>query len=200
MNVIKEISGRLSEAELRAEPVIIRVNKFDEEAAKKFDAAMSAAQSTGQPIVPVIIDSYGGQVYSLMSMVSNIRSSKIPVATIIEGKAMSCGALLFSFGASGYRFMDKHATIMIHDVSSGAHGKIEEIKADAKEGDRLNQLLYRQMAANCGKEPEYFLKQIHDRSHADWYLDAEEALNIGLANHIRVPELKVKVDVQFSFE
>ena len=200
MNIIKEISGRLSEVELRHEPVVIRVNKFDEEAAKKFDAAMSAAQSTGQPIIPIVIDSYGGQVYSLMSMIANIRSSKVPVATIVEGKAMSCGALLFSFGASGYRFVDKHATIMIHDVSSGAHGKIEEIKADAKEGDRLNQLVYRQMAANCGKEPEYFLKQIHDRSHADWYLDAEEALGIGLANHVRVPELKIKVDVHYSFE
>lgn len=200
MNIVKDISKMLSEVELRAEPIVIRVNKFDEDAATKFSNSMSAAQSTGQPIVPVVIDSYGGQVYSLMSMVANIKASKVPVATIVEGKAMSCGALLFSFGTSGYRFVDKHATIMIHDVSSGARGKIEEIKADAKEGDRLNQLLYREMAANCGKEPEFFLKQIHDRSHADWYLDADEALAIGLANHIRVPELKLKVDVQYSFE
>jgi ATP-dependent Clp protease protease subunit len=176
------------------------VNKFDEEAAEKFSNQMSAAQSTGQTMIPVVIDSYGGQVYSLMSMIANIKASNIPVATIVEGKAMSCGALLFSYGTSGYRFMDKHATIMIHDVSSGARGKIEEIKADAKEGDRLNQLVYREMAANCGKEPEFFLKQIHDRSHADWYLDAEEAQSIGLANHLRVPSLKVKVDVSYSFE
>jgi ATP-dependent Clp protease protease subunit len=200
MYIVKDISKLLGEVELRHEPVMFRVNKFDDDTAKKFDAAMSAAQTTGQPIVPIVIDSYGGEVYSLMSMVSSIKSSKIPVATVVEGKAMSCGALLFSFGAPGYRFMDKHATVMIHDVSSGARGKIEEIKADAKEGDRLNQILYREMAANCGKEPEYFLKQIHDRSHADWYLDAEEAQNIGLANHLRVPELRVKIDVAFSFE
>lgn len=199
MNVTWSISKHLSEVELRKDPVVIRVNKFDEDAAKKFSDQMSAAQSTGQKIVPVVIDSYGGQVYSLMSMVSSIKSSKIPVATVVQGKAMSCGALLFSFGASGYRFMDPHATVMIHDVSSGAHGKIEEIKADAKEGDRLNQKLYREMAANCGKEPEFFLQHIHDRSHADWYLDAEECQSIGLANHLRVPELRVKVDVDFEF-
>jgi ATP-dependent Clp protease protease subunit len=200
MNITWDISKLLGEVELRKDPVIIRVNKFDEETAVKFSNAMSAAQNTGQPLIPVVIDSYGGQVYSLMSMIANIKASNIPVATIVEGKAMSCGALLFSYGASGYRFMDKHATIMIHDVSSGARGKIEEIKADAKEGDRLNQLVYREMAANCGKEPEFFLKQIHDRSHADWYLDAEEAQSIGLANHLRVPNLKVKVDVAYSFE
>ena len=199
MNIIRDISKLLSEVELRCEPVSIRVNKFDEEASLKFSKAISEAQSTGQPVVPVTIDSYGGSIYSLMSMIANIKSSKIPVATIVEGKAMSCGALLFSYGTSGYRFMDKHATIMIHDVSSGARGKIEEIKADAKEGDRLNQKLYREMAANCGKEPEFFLQQIHDRSHADWYLDAEEARNIGLADHLRVPDLKVKIDVSYSF-
>lgn len=186
--------------ELRDQPIIVRVNKFDEESAKTFSEQMSAAQNTGQTVVPVIIDSYGGQVYSLMSMVANIKSCKLPVATIVEGKAMSCGALLFSFGSPGYRFMDPHATIMIHDVSSGARGKIEEIKADAKEGDRLNQKLYREMAANCGKEPDFFLQQIHERSHADWYLDAEEAQSIGLANHLRVPELRLKVDVTYKFE
>jgi hypothetical protein len=56
------------------------------------------------------------------------------------------------------------------------------------------------MASNCGKEPEFFLKQIHDRSHADWYLDAAEAQAIGLANHLRIPEMRVKIDVEFSFE
>jgi ATP-dependent Clp protease protease subunit len=199
MNTKRDISKLLEKVELRFEPIVIRVNKFDEESAAKFSNQMSAAQSTGQTIIPVVIDSYGGQVYSLMSMIASIKASSIPVATIVEGKAMSCGALLFSYGASGYRFMDKHATIMIHDVSSGARGKIEEIKADAKEGDRLNQLVYREMAANCGKEPEFFLKQIHDRSHADWYLDADEAQSIGLANHLRVPELKLKVSVDYSF-
>ena len=200
MNIINEVSGLLEKVELRSVPVSIRVNKFDEESAHKFAKSISDAQSTGQPIIPVTIDSFGGGVYSLMSMIANIRSSRIPVATIVEGKAMSCGALLFSFGAPGYRFMDKHATVMIHDVSSGARGKIEEIKADAKEGDRLNQTLYREMAANCGKDPEFFLRQIHDRSHADWYLDAEECQGIGLANHLRVPDLRVKISVDYSFE
>lgn len=199
MNVLRDISKLIGEVELRKQPVVIRVNKFDEESAKKFSDAMSEAQNTGQPIVPVVIDSYGGQVYSLLSMVANIKASKIPVATIVQGKAMSCGALLFSFGAFGHRYMDKHATIMIHDVSTGAHGKVEEIKADAKESDRLNQWLYREMATNCGKEEEYFLKMIHERSHADWYLDATEAQTHGLANHLRVPDLKLKIDVEYSF-
>ena len=47
-------------------PVVIRLSKFDESNAKGFSAAMMKAQNTGQPVIPIIIDSYGGQVYSLM--------------------------------------------------------------------------------------------------------------------------------------
>ena len=93
-----EFSSLLKDFELKHQPVIIRVNKFDEKAAQDFNSKMASAQSTGQKVVPVVIDSYGGQVYSLMSMISAIKSSEIPVATIVEGKAMSCGAVLLSFG------------------------------------------------------------------------------------------------------
>ena len=104
-----------------------------------FLSLINKAQNSGQPVIPVIIDSYGGQVYSLMSMISDIKHSKIPVATIVQGKAMSCGAILFSFGTEGYRYMDPDATLMIHDVSSMEIGKVEEIKASAEETERLNQ-------------------------------------------------------------
>jgi ATP-dependent Clp protease, protease subunit len=198
MNLFKEVSSLLKEVELRYSPIIIRVNKFDEDAARKFSDEMSAAQSTGQSIVPVVIDSYGGQVYSLMSMIGNIKASRIPVATIVEGKAMSCGAILFSFGTQGYRFMD--ATLMIHDVATLNHGKVEEIKADAAEVERLNQKVYKMMAANCGKDPEYFLKLVHDKGHADWFLDADEAVKHGLANQTRIPNMKIKVSVDYTLE
>lgn len=200
MNLITCVSPLVKEIELRSAPVIIRVNEFDKDSAKEFSAQMSLAQSTGQSIIPIIIDSYGGQVYSLMSMIGNIKASRVPVATIVEGKAMSCGAILFSFGGQGYRFVDPDATIMIHDVSSGAIGKIEDVKADSKEAERLNQKVYKMMAANCGKSPDYFLDIIHEKSHADWYLDADEAISHGLANHKRLPEMKITVDVKYKFE
>lgn len=112
-------------------PSIVYVNKFDEEAAKGFVVAMRDAEQKHQPVVPIIIDSYGGQVYSLLSMVDVVKRCSKPVATIILGKAMSCGAVLFTMGSDGMRFMGSNATLMIHDVSNISLGKIEEIKADA---------------------------------------------------------------------
>ena len=161
---------------------------------------MSKAQNTGQPVVPVIIDSYGGQVYSLMSMISDIKHSNIPVATITQGKAMSCGALLFSFGTEDYRYMDPDATLMIHDVSSMKWGKVEEVKAGAEETERLNQKVYQMMAKNCGQNRNYFLDIIHEKGHADWFIEADEAKKHNLANHLHVPSFKIKVDVSFKFK
>ena len=198
MNFLTEISPLIKNIELKQDPVIVVVNEFNEESATEFSTAMSLAQNTGQKVVPVVIDSYGGQVYSLMSMISSIKSSTIPVATIVQGKAMSCGAILASFGSEGLRFMDKDATMMIHDVASFAFGKIEELKADAREAERLNKKVYSMMARNCGKPDEYFSNLIHDKGHADWFLDAEEAKEHGIINNIRVPALKASVTVEID--
>ena len=193
-------SPLIKELELHNNPVTIRVNKFTEESASDFARKIAMAHNTGQDIIPIVIDSYGGQVYSLMSMISEIKNSELPVATIIQGKAMSCGAILFSFGTEGYRYMDPYATVMIHDVSAGAAGKIEELKANSEEASRLNEQVFKMMAQNIGKSDKYFLKRVHEKGHADWYLDSKECKKINLANHLRVPVLNITVKVDMELE
>ena len=200
MHWTTEISPLVKDFELRKSPVIIRVNKFDEDSAKKFAEQMGLAHNTGQKVIPVVIDSYGGQVYSLMSMIAAINAAEKPVATIVEGKAMSCGAILFSFGEEGLRFMDPDATIMIHDVSSMDFGKVEELKAGAAEADRLNEKIYTMMARNCGKKDDHFMKIVDTKKHADWFLDAKEAKKHNLANQLRLPKLDIKVKVDIELE
>ena len=82
------VSPLIKEFELRRQPVIIRVNKFDENSAKEFASRMAMAHNSGQKVIPVIIDSYGGQVYSLMSMVASINSAELPAAWIVTGKLL----------------------------------------------------------------------------------------------------------------
>jgi ATP-dependent Clp protease protease subunit len=181
-------------------PHIIRVKDFDPDSAKKFVVEMSSAHESGQQVIPVVVDSYGGQVYALMTMVDAIKNSKIPVATIVEGKAMSCGAVLLTCGADGMRFAAPSATVMIHEVSSMAFGKVEEIKTDAKETDRLNTIIMQMMAENCGKNKDYFLNLVHEKNHADWFLDATESKSHNIVNHIRIPQLRTSVKVVTTFE
>ena len=76
----KVISGLIKEVEVRRAPIIVRVNKFDEESADKFTKLVGEAHNTGQPVIPIVIDSYGGQVYSLMAMIAAIKSAELPIA------------------------------------------------------------------------------------------------------------------------
>ena len=197
--ISKDIKGDGDVALLYRSPITITVNKFTEDSAKEFLEAMINAQSTGQSIIPVIIDSYGGEIYSLLKMIDIIKSSAIPVATICMGKAMSCGVALLTCGAEGHRYMAPTATVMIHDAATFAAGKVEEIKVEAKEIDRLNKLIFKIMADNCGKEAAYFSKLVHEKSHADWFLDADEAKKHNIVNHIRIPKVKIAFDAEMTF-
>jgi ATP-dependent Clp endopeptidase proteolytic subunit ClpP len=198
MNWTTKVSPLVKELELRHNPVIIRVNKFDEDSASEFAQKMAMAHNTGQPVIPIIIDSYGGQVYSLMSMITAIKNSEIPVATIVEGKAMSCGVILFSCGEDGMRFISEEATLMIHDVSSGAFGKNEEIQASAKETKRLNKRIYEILSDNCKKPRDYFWKEVQRRGRADWFVTPKKAKKMGIADHVGVPKLNIDVRVDIE--
>jgi len=198
MNWTTNIDPKIKEVELRHNPVIIRVNKFDEDSAADFANKMAMAHNTGQGVIPIVIDSYGGQVYSLMSMIDAIQNSELPVATIVEGKAMSCGVILFSCGNEGLRFVTKNATLMIHDVSSGAFGKNEEVQASAKETKRLNKKIYEIMADNCKKPRDYFTKEVQRRGRADWYIKPKKAKKLGLADHIGLPKLHIEISAEIN--
>ena len=200
MHYTTKLDNNVKEIALHCPPVIIKVNEFTEASADEVATLVARAQNTGQDVLPVVIDSYGGQVYSLLSMIASLRTSKIPVATIVTGKAMSCGAILFSCGAEGMRFVDPDATVMIHDVSSGMYGKVEELEADVEEAKRLNKKIYKILARNCGKKDSYFQKIMDKKNHVDWFLEADECVKHNLANHVRVPEFRVNVKVEMEFD
>jgi ATP-dependent protease ClpP protease subunit len=89
---------------------------------------------------------------------------------------------------------------MIHDVSAMEMGKVEELKANVKEADRLKEIIHKMMAQNCGKADDYFLKIADKKKHADWFLDAKEAKKHGIVNHLRVPKFNINVSVDIDFE
>lgn len=196
IKVDKHIKCKISE--LIESPVVIKVNNFNDDAVKDFQDQYEKCLLSGQPIVPVLIDSYGGQVYSLLAMMAIIKNSSLPVITVVQGKAMSCGAILFGMGSQ--RYMAENSTLMLHDVSSLSFGKVEEIKSDAKECERLNNLIFSQLAKNCGQSSDYFNNIIHTKGRADWYLDIKEAKKHKICTHVGVPKLEVKVSVNYQIK
>ena len=47
---------------------------------------------------------------------------------------------------------------------------------------------------------ELYLKRVHEKGHADWYLTPKECKKINLANYLRVPVLNIRVKVEMELE
>lgn len=180
-------------------PIVVTVNEFTDKSAKIFSDQMNEAANTGQEIIPVVIDSFGGQVYSLISMMSTIENCIVPVATICLGKCMSAGAALLTCGSPGLRFMDRNSHVMIHDVASSHGGKNEEVQSSAKQLDFLQNQILTIMAKNCKKDEDYFKKLIHDKGHADWYLNANQCKKHNIIDNIAIPYFNFEIKVKNTF-
>ena len=181
-------------------PIVIRVNNFTEKDHAEFEDDFDDACNSGQTIIPIVVDSFGGSIHSVMGMVATIENSPLPVATICTTKCMSAGAVLFSFGDEGHRYMHPDASMMIHDAAWGTGGKVEDMKVDTKYLDGLNKTMFKKMSKKIGKDPNFIMEMIKTKSHLDWFLSAKEAKKIGLVNHLRIPKLEVSVNVEISFE
>lgn len=185
-------------------PVIINlVGVITEEVAAEFRITLSEAESAAmerkQGVLPVVVDTFGGDVYALLGIIDAMDSCSLPISTIAESKAMSCGAVILSCGTPGLRFAAKNSTIMIHDISGWISGKIKDIETEAAELNRLHRALMTRLSKNCGKPPKFFDEEIHRRGRSDWYITARQAKSIGLVDHVGQPMFHTHVSVEYSF-
>jgi ATP-dependent protease ClpP protease subunit len=89
---------------------------------------------------------------------------------------------------------------MIHDVASGAFGKVAELKSDVKEAERLNKKIFSMVDKNCEQPDGFFMKKLKEKDRADWYLTAKKAKKFNLVNHLRVPTFTVDVGVKIKIK
>jgi ATP-dependent Clp protease protease subunit len=167
---------------------IVWVTHFDQESTQIFYDKFSKLEN--DPIIqviPVFINSYGGEVHSLIAMRDIIKSSTKPVATVGLGMAMSCGAALLAAGTKGYRFAGINSQIMIHEVSASTQGKTSDMQNDVSNIHRLNQLFMSFLSADSKLKGSMIKKQLKSLDNGDWHLTAEDAKKLGLVDHVGVP-------------
>jgi len=173
----------------------IVVNKFDEESAQHFREALLLRQHLDprKPIL-VYIDSYGGNADALVKMLETMDEVQNTIITVCMGKAMSAAAILLSYG--DIRFCGKHSRVMIHEVSSGTIGHINDMQIDLSETIRLNKLLMDILAKKCGYKnfSDMKSKNLPCFMGQDIYMSAEEAMKFGLVDVVGLPRVGADVD------
>lgn len=128
------------------------------------------------------INSPGGVVTSGMVMYDTMQMIKSPVSTICMGLAASMGSILLSGGAKGRRFIFPHGEVMIHQPSLGGYiqGVSTDLEIQARQTKRVKEIGAGILAKNCGKTVEQIMKDF-DR---DYWMDAKEAVEYGIADKI----------------
>ncbi|HTB22941.1 MAG TPA: ATP-dependent Clp endopeptidase proteolytic subunit ClpP [bacterium] len=126
------------------------------------------------------INSPGGSVSAGMGIYDTMQYVKCPVATICIGQAASMGAVLLAAGAKGKRKCLPYARVMIHQPSGGAQGQSTDIQIQAKETQRVRDILNEILARHSGKDAQ----TINRDTERDNFMSAEEAKNYGLVDEV----------------
>jgi ATP-dependent Clp protease protease subunit len=197
----KDCRIKASFAELIQQPVIICVNDFTSESVINFATDLSNARSSGQDVIPIVIDSIGGLAYSAFAMGDLLKTVDIPVCTIVLGKAMSCGVYLATLGTPGKRFIAPSAGMMIHEVGvENMGGSASLLVNESAEIKRLSDLMLTQIAQNSGHESTFFIDKLKINGNNDLYLTAQDAVKLGLVDKIKLPIFSVNVGLTMGVE
>lgn len=141
------------------------------------DARASIPVENRVPI-KIFIDTPGGDVQVMWSLMNAIRISKTPVHTIVFCNALSAGSYILSAGHK--RFAFPGSTILVHSGYAGYQGTAEQVESAKKYFDRLSNTANDAFLKNTKVTPKFLKK----KGAFDWYMSAEEALENGIVDAI----------------
>ena len=157
---------------------ILKLNKCITQLSDKLIHHAHTLRMSEPPPIYLHISSYGGSIFAGMSALDYIRTSKVPVHTVIDGCAASAATLMSIVG--NHRAIHKNSHMMIHQLSSMNWGTFEQIKDDMKNSELLMKKI-KQIYSEHTKIPKRKLTQL--LKHDLWW-DAETCLKYGLVDEI----------------
>jgi ATP-dependent Clp protease, protease subunit len=126
------------------------------------------------------VDTPGGSVKSGLSIVDVMNYIQSDVATINTGMAASMGSILLGAGAKGKRYSLPFSKVMLHQVSSGFYGNIQDHEINFKETKKYNDILFGLLGEYTNKPAKQVLKD----AQRDLWLTAQEAKDYGIIDGI----------------
>ena len=177
--------------------IVIEVtDEIDYDMADYFAGQCAQALSNRQEMLPIVINSGGGDVYALQYMLENLKSLKnIEIVTIVPSFAASAAVALFAAGTQ--RWIGPMARLMIHNssVTTFSSMSLREIQIEQNELNLVNEAMFRQMGVSCGNGSNYFRGLVGENGDHDLYMGADDAIRHNLATEIGVPTFNTKIYV-----
>jgi len=165
---------------LMKDRILFLTGAVNQEMADVIQAQLLFLDSVEKKDITMMISSPGGSVVAGLSIIDVMKYVKSDISTVNLGMAASMGSCLLSSGAKGKRSSLVFSKVMIHHVSSGTGGTIDDQRISIMESEKYNFILFKLLAENCGKT----FDEVHDISQRDKWFNSQEALEYGLIDEI----------------
>ena len=128
------------------------------------------------------INTPGGSITAGMAVYDTMQLITSPINVVVTGMAASMGSILLSGAEKGRRFLYPHSRVLIHQplISGRFIGPATDINIQAQEMEKLR-IELNQILARASGQP---IERINKDTDRDFYLNAEEAIQYGLADKI----------------
>ncbi len=130
--------------------------------------------------INLYINSPGGEITGLFAIYDTMQFIKPDIATYCMGQAASAAAVLLAAGTKGKRHALPHARILLHQPYSGAGGQASDIEIQAKEINRMRELLESVLAHHTGQTVE----RVNKDTDRDFIMNANEAKAYGIIDEV----------------
>ena len=139
------------------------------------------ANAPGEEII-FYLNSPGGSITAGMAVFDTMQLISSPIKVIVTGMAASMGSILLCGAAKGKRLLYPHSRVLIHQplITGRMVAVAVDINIQAEEMEKLREELNKILAETSGQP----LEKIQADTDRDFYLNAEEAIEYGLADAI----------------
>lgn len=126
------------------------------------------------------VQSFGGSIYDMWSLIDVIESSNTPIITFCNGYCMSAAALIFLAGH--YRVMYKHSAIMFHQLSSMTFGKMNDLIIEQTQTENLHKDMIKYIKKKTNLKKKFYKK--YDENKENIYMDSKKCLKFGVCDEV----------------
>ena len=135
--------------------------------------------------ITLILNSMGGHVHDMFSIVDAMRICQAPIKIIGTGIIASAATLILAAGTKGKRYLTSNCMVMTHDLSWGYYTNLTELQQVATVGKDIEARYHKLMSKFTGRKlsdiKPYLIGQ------GNWFFPKEAITKIGLADHIINP-------------
>lgn len=163
------LDGEVDSSTLEIVKAIMRINHYDEK--------LNIPKEERVPI-KLFIDTNGGDVQVMWTLINAIGISKTPIYTIVYCLALSAGAHILAAGHKKFAFPG--STILVHSGSVGYQGIVEQVESAKKYYDSVSKQINDKLLTDTLVSQ----KELKRKGAVDWYMSAEDALKYKLIDRI----------------